>query len=111
MFTYTLGGVEYSFDLRLGVTVKIKKAFNMKYTTLLEKIDELDIDQWVKFIYNCLDDGQYDGTYKEFLDLMYDESNVGEMQDCLLSLIKKLQYPEKTIEEIDEMLKKQQTLT
>ena len=42
---YTIGEKELEFNVKLGTTVKIKKAFNKNFNDILKTLDKLDIEE------------------------------------------------------------------
>ena len=99
---YTIGDKELEFNVKLGTTVKIKKAFNKNFNDILKSLDKLDIDDLIKLLYCGLNEDQI--TKDEFTNLCYDNLGLMDLYDAVQMFIKKIQYPGLTIEEIDKKI-------
>ena len=99
---YTLGNKELEFNVKLGTTVKIKKAFNKQFNEILKTLDKLDIDDLIKLLYCGLTEEQI--SKEDFTQLCYDNIGLMELYDAVQMFIKKIQYPGLTIEEIDKKI-------
>lgn len=113
MFNYTLGDTEFTFDVRLRATERLKKAFGKDYTKLLDQLDTLTIDDMIKFIYNVIDQPEMD--LKEFKEWCYDNLGKGDLDDCASWLVQQLQYPgiseEDFLKKIQERMKQERMIT
>ena len=99
---YTIGDKELNFNVKLGTTVKIKKAFNKNFNDILKSLDKLDVEELIKLLYCGLSEDKI--TKQEFTDLCYDNLGLMDLYDVVQMFIKKIQYPGLTIEEIDKKI-------
>lgn len=99
---YTIGEKELEFNVKLGTTVKIKKAFNKGFNDVLRSLDKLDIDELIKLLYCGLSEEQI--SKEGFVELCYDNLGMMELYELVQDFIKKIQYPGLSIEEIDKKL-------
>ncbi len=99
---HTIGDRELEFNVKLGTTVKIKKAFNKNFNDILKSLDKLDVEDLIKLLYCGLNEDQI--TKQEFTDLCYDNLGLMDLYDIVQMFIKKIQYPGLTIEEIDKKI-------
>lgn len=98
----TIGDKELEFNVKLGTTVKIKKAFNKNFNDVLKSLDKLDVDDLIKLLYCGLSEEQI--TKDDFSTLCYDNLGLMELYDIVQMFIKKIQYPGLSIEEIDKKI-------
>ena len=98
----TIGSKELEFNVKLGTTVKIKKAFNKQFNDILKTLDKLDVEDLIKLLYCGLSEDQI--TKDEFTELCYDNLGLMELYDLVQKFIKKIQYPGLSIEEIDKKI-------
>ena len=96
---YTIGEKELEFNVKLGTTVKIKKAFNKSFNDILKTLDKLDIEDLIKMLYCGLSEEQI--SKEDFTQLCFDNIGMMELYDLVQMFIKKIQYPGLSIEEID----------
>jgi len=99
---HTIGDKELEFNVKLGTTVKIKKAFNKNFNDILKSLDKLDVEDLIKLLYCGLSEDQI--SKQEFIDLCYDNLGLMDLYDIVQIFIKKIQYPGLTIEEIDKKI-------
>lgn len=99
---YKIGEKEYEFNVKLGTTIKIKKAFNKPFNDVLGTLDKLDVDELIKLLYCGIDENKH--TKEEFTEDIYNELGLMELYDIVQLFIKKIQYPGLTEEEIDKKL-------
>ena len=99
---YTIGGKELEFNVKLGTTVKIKKAFNKNFNDILKNLDKLDIEDLIKMLYCGLSEDKI--SKDEFTTLCFDNLGMMELYELVQMFIKKIQYPGLSIEEIDKKL-------
>lgn len=98
----TIGNEEYNFNVKLGVTVKIKKAFGKSFNDLLRTLDKLDIEDYIKLLYQGLDTDKI--TLDNFKEVCYENLGMMDLFELVQKFIKKIQYPGLTEEEIDKKL-------
>ena len=98
----TIGDKELEFNVKLGTTVKIKKAFNKNFNDILKSLDKLDVDDLIKLLYCGLTEEQI--IKDDFTTLCYDNLGLMELYDLVQMFIKKIQYPGLSIEEIDKKI-------
>ena len=99
---YTIGDKELEFNVKLGTTVKIKKAFNKQFNQVLKDLAKLDIDELIKLLYCGISEDKM--SKEEFTNLCYDNLGMMELYELVQMFIKKIQYPGLTFEEIDKKL-------
>ena len=98
---HIIGDNTYEFSTKLGTTVKIHKTFKRKYNDVVKRLGSMDVDDMIKFLH-CAIIG--DVTLDEFSDDVYENLGIGDVGDMVMELVKRIQYPNLTIEEIDEKL-------
>ena len=79
---HTIGDKELNFNVKLGTTVKIKKAFNKNFNDILKSLDKLDVEELIKLLYCGLSEDQI--TKQEFTDLCYDNLGLMDLYDILI---------------------------
>ncbi len=104
MFEIKIGDETYEFSCKLGVTKKIKQKFQKPFNVVIGEISEYDVPELIKFLYAAL---ITEMDYKDFEKLIYDNLGVMELTEHVILLIKKLQYPTLSEEEIDKKLEEQ----
>lgn len=105
---YVIGDKELEFNVKLGTTIKIKKAFNKPFNAVLGSLDKLDVDELIKLLYCGLNETQI--SKEEFSTLCYDNLGLMELYELVQLFIKKIQYPGLEIEEIDKKLEEKNKL-
>ena len=100
---YTIGDKELEFNVKLGTTVKIKKAFNKNFNDVLRSLDKLDIEDLIKMLYCGLSEDKI--SKDDFTQLCYDNLGMMELYELVQLFIKKIQYPGLSVEEIDKKIK------
>ena len=105
MFEYEINGVTYSFNCKLNTTVKIKNKFNKSYMKVLEKIDDLDTMELIKFLYCGIDVNEF--SFKDFSENLLENIGMMELYNIVQMFAKKTQYPNLSFEEIDIELEKE----
>ena len=96
-----IGDVTYEVNTKLGTTVIIAKTFKRKYNDVVQRLGTMDIDDMIKFLHCAVKD---DITLDEFKDKVYDNLGIGDIGEMIMELVKRIQYPNLTLEEIDERL-------
>lgn len=115
MVDYVIGEQTYHIDNTLGVTRKIKKAFNKDYFKVLEGLNKMSLEDLMKFIYTCLIDTGYDNL-ADFIEYMETDSGLGYMDifEFVGEINNQIQHPGKSKEDIKkitmERLKEQREL-
>lgn len=108
-FYHTIGNKELGFRNDLGITRELKKVFKRDYHVLVEQVSTLSQDDMYKFIYTCLSDQDEFGKLSDFIDWIESpQSGAGAMDiyDAIEALNMEIQYPGKSQEEVDEIVKK-----
>lgn len=98
-----IGNTTYTFNVKLGVTIKIKKAFNKPFNQVLGNMENYDVEDLIKLLYCGIDPEKH--TKQEFENAVLENVGLMELYELVQSFLKKIQYPGLTEEEIDEKLK------
>lgn len=97
-----IGNEEIEFNVKLGTTIKIRKAFNKPFNDVLRGLDKLDVEDLIKLLYCGVNP---DVMSKEsFKELILENVGLMELYELVQSFIKKIQYPGLSEEEIDKKL-------
>ena len=97
-----IGDKELELNVKLGVTIKIRKKFNKPFNQVLSSLDKMDIDDYIKLLYCGVKEDEM--SLEDFRDLIYDNLGMMELYELIEKFIKKIQYPGLTEEEIDRKL-------
>lgn len=97
-----IGETTYTFNVKLGVTIKIKKAFGKPFNQVLAEIDKFDVEDLIKLLFCGIDETQH--TRDEFKENILENVGLMDLYELVQSFIKKIQYPGLTEEEIDKKL-------
>lgn len=108
MLEYKIGDVEYQFNCKLGATLNIKNKFNKPFKDVVSNLATFDIPDLIKLLHATIIN---EVTYKEFETAVYDNLGMMELYDLIQLLIKKIQYPNLTEEEIDKKLDEKNAMT
>lgn len=95
-----IGNEEYDFNVKLGVTIEIKKTFKKSFNQVLSEIENFDIPDLIKLLH-C---GIKDIPYEEFEENVLNNIGLMELYELVQSFVKQIQYPGLTEEEIDKKL-------
>lgn len=98
----TIGNQEYEFNVKLGTTIKIKKAFGKSFNQVLNDLEKFDIEDLIKLLYCGIDENKC--TKDEFKEHLLDSIGMMELYDLVECFIKQIQYPGLTEEEIDKKI-------
>ena len=98
---HVIGDNTYEFSTKLGTTVKISKAFKRKYNDIVKRLGTMEVDDMIKFLHCALIG---DVELEEFTEDIYENIGLGDVAEMLMELVKRIQYPNLTIEEIDEKM-------
>ena len=96
-----IGNVEYNFNVKLGTTVKIKKAFNKSFNQVLSELDKFDVEDLIKLLYCGIDESI---TKDEFKNNLLDNLGLMELYELVEQFIKQIQYPGLSEEEIEKKI-------
>lgn len=97
-----IGNETYTFNVKLGTTIKIKKAFNKNFNQVLADIDKYDVEDLIKLLYCGIDEKEV--TKDDFKNAILENIGLMELYELVQSFIKKIQYPGLTEEEIDKKI-------
>ena len=96
-----IGNKEYEFNVKLGVTIEIKKKLNKSFNQVLNEMDKMDVADLIKLLYCGVNK---EIPYSDFEQDVLDNIGLMELYELVQSFIKKIQYPGLTEEEIDKKL-------
>ena len=99
----TIGGNEFTFNTKLGTTLKIKKRFNKPFNAVLENIDKMDVEDLIRLLHCGIDENET--PLNDFKDHLLETIGLMELYELVQSFIKQIQYPGLSDEEIDAKLK------
>lgn len=102
-----LGQETFVFNVKLGTTIKIKKAFNKPFNDVIGGLDKMDIEDLIKLLYCGIDNTVH--TKEQFMDAVLDNVGLMDLYDLVQEFIKRMQYPTLTLEEIDAKLEGKQS--
>ena len=96
----TIGNTEYEFNVKLGTTIKIKKAFNKSFNQVLNDLEKFDVEDLIKLLYCGINENEH--TKDAFKENLLDNLGLMELYELVESFIKQIQYPGLTEEEIEK---------
>lgn len=97
-----IGDTSYTFNVKLGTTIKIKKAFGKTFNQVLGEIDKYDVEDLIKLLYCGIDESVV--TKEDFKNAILENVGLMDLYELVQSFIKKIQYPGLTEEEIDKKI-------
>lgn len=103
-----IGGREFDFNCKLGVTVRIKSKFKKTYNQLVEELEKLDATDMVALLYCGLSPEQI--TESEFINHCFETVGLGDLTDAIAWFIKQIQYPGLTEDEIEKKLEEKRAM-
>lgn len=98
----TIGNTEYEFNVKLGTTIKIKKAFNKNFNQVLGNIENYDAEELIKLLYCGINEN--DHSKEDFKNNLLDNLGLMELYELVESFIKGIQYPGLSEEEIEKKI-------
>lgn len=98
----TIGNQEYDFNVKLGTTLKIKKAFNKNFNQVLANIEDYDAEDLIKLLYCGINEQEV--SKEEFKNAVLENCGLMELYELVQSFIKGIQYPGLSEEEIDKKI-------
>lgn len=95
----TIGNTDYEFNVKLGTTIKIKKAFGKSFNQVLNDLEKFDVEDLIKLLYCGIDESI---TKEDFKNAILENCGLMEVYELVESFIKQIQYPGLTDEEIEK---------
>lgn len=97
-----INGTEYKFNVKLGTTIKIKKAFGKSFNNVLSDLDKMDVEDLIKLLYCGINEEEH--SKEDFKNAILENVGLMELYEIVQSFIKQIQYPGLTEEQIDKKI-------